>query len=82
LYNLYVAGKLQEAEKLQKQVAVAEWGFGKSGINGTKWVVGTKLGYPETSVDCRRPYPKYEDAKKRQWVLSQVSGLDSVEQSL
>lgn len=63
-------------------MAVAEWGFGKSGINGTKWVVAKKLGYPESSANCRRPYPKYADEEKKIWVLNQVSGLDPIEQSL
>ena len=82
LYNLYQSGKIEEAKTLQKLLAVAEWGFGKSGINGTKWVVAKKLGYPETSSNCRRPYPKYADEEKRKWVLDQVSGLDPIEQSL
>lgn len=59
-----------------------EWGFAKGGINGTKWVVAKKLGYPETSEDCRRPYPRYTDEEKRAWILKQVQVLDSVENSL
>lgn len=59
-----------------------EWGFAKGGINGTKWVVAKNLGYPETSADCRRPYPKYADEEKRAWILKQVEVLDSVEKSL
>ncbi|GAM90417.1 hypothetical protein ANO11243_084600 [Dothideomycetidae sp. 11243] len=82
LYNLYAAGKHDEASRLQIKLSVTEWGFGKGGINGTKWVVAKKRGYPETSADCRRPYPKYSSAEKKQWVLSQVSGLDDVEASL
>ncbi|KAK2752330.1 hypothetical protein FQN55_007370 [Onygenales sp. PD_40] len=82
LYNLYQSGKLEEAQVLQKKLAVAEWGFAKGGINGTKWVVAKKLGYPETSADCRRPYPKYSSEEKKQWVLNQVSNLDEIEQKL
>lgn len=82
LYNLYEAGKIKEAQALQIKLAVAEWGFGKSGINGTKWVVAKKLGYPETSADCRRPYPRYTSEERRKWVLNQVSCLDAVEQNL
>ncbi|KAK2812482.1 hypothetical protein FQN50_001483 [Emmonsiellopsis sp. PD_5] len=82
LYNLYQSGKLEEAQVLQKKLAVAEWGFAKGGINSTKWVVAKKLGYPETSADCRRPYPKYSSEEKKQWVLNQVSNLDEIEQKL
>lgn len=67
---------------LQKHVAVAELGFAKSGINGSKWVVAKKLGYPETSSDCRRPYPKYSNEEMKKWLLNQVSGLDPFEQRL
>jgi 4-hydroxy-2-oxoglutarate aldolase len=45
-------------------------------------VVAKKRGYPETSCDCRRPYPRYTDEEKRHWVLNQVSGLDELEASL
>lgn len=79
LYNLYKSGKFDDAQALQKEVAVAEWGFAKGGINGTKWVVAKKLGYPEESAHCRRPYPKYSNVEKKQWVLNKVAGLDLVE---
>ena len=79
LYNLYKSGNIEEAQALQKQLAIAEWGFGKSGINGTKWVVAKKLGYPEASSHCRRPYPLYAEAEKR-WLLNQIAVLDPIEQ--
>ncbi|RLL98521.1 hypothetical protein CFD26_107257 [Aspergillus turcosus] len=82
LYNLYQSGKMEEAQALQKKVAVAEWGFAKCGINGTKWVVAKKLGYPEDSAHCRRPYPKYSSEEKKTWLFNQVSTLDAVEQGL
>ncbi|KAF2176573.1 aldolase [Zopfia rhizophila CBS 207.26] len=82
LYNLYQAGKVQEASDLQIKLSVAEWGFGKGGINGTKYVVAHKRGYPETSSHCRRPYPRYESEERRKWVVNQVSGLDEIERSL
>jgi len=82
IYNLYQSGKLKEAEALQRQLAVSEWGFAKGGINGTKWVVAKKLGYPESSSDCRRPYPKYSGEEKKAWIVKQVSVLDVVEQKL
>lgn len=82
MYNLYQQGKHEEASALQIKLSVTEWGFGKGGINGTKWVVAKKLGYPEESADCRRPYPRYIDAEKRKWIVNQVSGLDKIEASL
>jgi 4-hydroxy-2-oxoglutarate aldolase len=82
MYNLYQQGKHAEASELQIKLSVTEWGFGKGGINGTKYVVGHKRGYPESSVDCRRPYPRYLDEEKRKWVVKQVSGLDEIEASL
>jgi 4-hydroxy-2-oxoglutarate aldolase len=82
MYNLYQAGKKDEASALQIQLSVTEWGFAKGGINGTKWAVASKRGYPTTSADCRRPYPKYADAEKQKWVVNQVSALDDIEVSL
>jgi 4-hydroxy-2-oxoglutarate aldolase len=64
MYSLYKQGKHDEATALQIKLSVTEWGFGKGGINGTKGVVAKKRGYPETSCDCRRPYPKYTDYPK------------------
>ncbi|OAL49329.1 dihydrodipicolinate synthetase family protein-like protein [Pyrenochaeta sp. DS3sAY3a] len=82
MYNLYQQGKHEEASALQIKLSVTEWGFGKGGINGTKYVVAHKRGYPESSSDCRRPYPRYADEEKRKWVVNQVSGLDEIEASL
>lgn len=82
IFNLYISGKRVEAEKLQIQLAVVEWGFGKGGINGTKWVVAKYLGYPEDSAWCRRPYPKFLDEEKRVWITKQVKGLEMVEKEL
>ncbi|KAI5468063.1 hypothetical protein BGZ63DRAFT_345710 [Mariannaea sp. PMI_226] len=82
IYDLYKAGKLQAAEAAQLELAKAEWGFGKGGINGTKWVVAKLRGYPLESCHCRRPYPKYSDESKQAWVLKVVEPLGAVEQGL
>lgn len=79
---MYKAGKTAEAEKLQLELAVSEWGFGAGGINGTKWVVAKSLGYPEESSWCRRPYPKFLSEEKRAWITKQVSNLKKTEDSL
>ncbi|KUL84756.1 hypothetical protein ZTR_07590 [Talaromyces verruculosus] len=82
IFNLYVAGKKAEAEELQIKLASVEWGFGKGGINGTKWVVGKFLGYPEESTWCRRPYPKFLDNGKREWIETTVKPLQKIEAAL
>ncbi|RAO71755.1 uncharacterized protein BHQ10_007767 [Talaromyces amestolkiae] len=82
IFNLYVAGKIAEAEELQIKLASVEWGFGKGGINGTKWVVGKFLGYPEESTWCRRPYPKFMDKGKREWIETTVKPLQEIEVAL
>ncbi|EAW10335.1 dihydrodipicolinate synthase family protein [Aspergillus clavatus NRRL 1] len=82
LYELYKAGKTQEATELQLQAATAEWAFAKGGINGSKWVVAKMLGYPETSAACRRPYPLFADASKQKWMLELAEKLKPVEEGL
>lgn len=82
LYNLWTSGKREEAEKLQVKLSVMEWGFGKGGINGTKWVVAKYLGYPELSSACRRPYPLFTDKSKQTWITSQVKCIEAIEKSL
>lgn len=82
IYDLYVAGKLKEAEAAQLELAKAEWGFGKGGINGTKWVVAKLRGYAEESCHCRRPYPKFEDKGKQAWITEVVGQLGAAEKAL
>ena len=82
IYNLWTQGKTKEAEAAQLQLARMEWGFAKGGINGTKWVVAQLRGYSLESSHCRRPYPKFVDAKKQAWVLDTVSLLKEQEQKL
>ncbi|KAF7563590.1 hypothetical protein G7046_g532 [Stylonectria norvegica] len=82
IYDLYISGKVGEAQAAQLKLAQIEWGFAKGGINGTKWVVAKLLGYPLESCDCRRPYPKYDDEKKQAWIKGAVEPLVKVEQSL
>lgn len=82
VYDLFHQGKLAEAASAQLKLAEVEWGFGKGGINGTKWVVAKFLGYPEASCHCRRPYPRFADPKKQGWIADVVRPLESVEASL
>jgi 4-hydroxy-2-oxoglutarate aldolase len=82
IYDRYLAGDLEGAQKLQYTLAVTELGFADGGINGTKWVVGELLGYPEKSRDCRRPYLQFDDRDMQHWILQQVRSLDDDESRL
>lgn len=82
IYELYKAGKIQEAEAAQFKLAQMEWGFGKGGINGTKWVVAKLRGYPLESCHCRRPYPQFTDVKKQAWIMEVVEPLNKIEMAL
>ncbi|KAG4428441.1 hypothetical protein IFR05_016079 [Cadophora sp. M221] len=82
LYNLSLSGDRKAAEKAQIELAAVEWGFAKGGINGTKWVVAQYLGYPESSCHTRRPYPKFLDAKKQEWIMGIMKPLEAKEVSL
>lgn len=73
---------MAEAKALQNQLALVEWGLAKFAINGTKWVVAERLGYPVTSAHCRRPYPQFTNDENKKWLLDRVSILDPVEQKL
>ena len=77
-----MAGRIQEAEDLQLELAKMEIGFGIGGINGTKWVVSKCRGYPMSSCDCRRPYPKYDNEEKQAWLISKVKLLSDIESRL
>ncbi|KAK2756001.1 hypothetical protein FQN54_005799 [Arachnomyces sp. PD_36] len=81
-FNLQSSGKLEEAEKLQLRIAVAELGLGKGGINGTKWVVAKFRGYPDSSAACRRPYPLYKDKGKQDMIVSRMKTLEDIEKAL
>ncbi|KAH7360342.1 hypothetical protein BKA65DRAFT_523382 [Rhexocercosporidium sp. MPI-PUGE-AT-0058] len=82
LYNLSIGDDRKAAERAQIELAAVEWGFAKGGINGTKWVVAQYLGYPESSCHTRRPYPKYLDPKKQEWIMGIMKPLEAKEVSL
>lgn len=82
IYDLFKAGRVDEATAAQLELAKMEWGFGKGGINGTKWVVAKLRGYEMGSCHCRRPYPRFDDEGKQAWILGVVEGLAGVEGGL
>lgn len=81
MFDLWNSGKVHEASRLQTEIAKTEIGFGRGGINGTKWVVAKLRGYPESSSHCRRPYPKFADEKKKAWVLGKIELCSQIEAS-
>lgn len=82
MYDLYKAGNVKQAEAAQLRLAQMEWGFSKSGINGTKWAVGKFLGYAPEKRHCRRPYPQFADESKQAWISSVVETLLADEKKL
>lgn len=82
IFDQYKAGNFEEAQRLQFELGNMELGFGDGGINGTKWVVSELLAYPETSRDCRRPYPRFTDKQKQKWILDTVTVLEGEEDKL
>lgn len=82
IYDLWNQGKTKEASALQLKLAQMEWGFGKGGINGTKWVVAKLQGYPLEKCHCRRPYPQYADEEKQKWIYGVCAPLGEEEARL
>lgn len=63
-------------------MAQPELGIGTSDVNGMKWIIAKERGYPETSADCRRPFPKFSDPEKRARVVRLVAPLLPIEEQL
>lgn len=82
IFELFREGKTKEAEQAQLELAKMEWGFGKGGINGTKFIVAKLRGYPLESSHCRRPYPRYESEEKKAWIEGVVRPLEALEKGI
>ncbi|KAH9429555.1 hypothetical protein MCOR02_009289 [Pyricularia oryzae] len=82
IFELFREGKTKEAEQAQLELAKMEWGFGKGGINGTKFIVAKLRGYPLESSHCRRPYPRYESEEKKAWIEGVVRPLEALEKDI
>ncbi|KAF5022845.1 hypothetical protein F66182_5078 [Fusarium sp. NRRL 66182] len=83
VYDLWKAGKMEEANRLQGLVAHAEWAC-KKGISNTKYgawhYFGRAIGIDkESSWQMRRPYQPL-DEKAKQWTVETLSVLADAEQ--
>lgn len=65
LFDLYAAGKMDEAKKLQALVAGADWVVIQGGVVGTKVACDEFFGY---GGEARRPLPKATAEQKKKWV--------------
>lgn len=82
IYDLFMAGQVAAATELQKKLTQPEWGIATSDVNGMKWITVKRRGYPESSVHCRRPFPKFVDAEKKDRVTRLTEPLVPVEELL
>lgn len=85
IYDLWAAGKLDEARALQDQVANSEWAC-KKGLSQTKygawWFVGRQLGLDnENMFVMRKPYLALKDDQKK-WSVETMGVLEATEKSL
>ncbi|CVK96662.1 related to dihydrodipicolinate synthetase [Fusarium mangiferae] len=85
VYDLWKAGKIDEANKLQGLVAHAEWAC-KKGISNTKYgawhFLGREIGLDnETAWHMRKPYQPLDD-KAKEWTVKTLSVLADAEKQL
>ena len=88
IYDLFVAGRLDEARTLQDTVAAAEWACKKS-LACTKYGAWEHVGRPYLGLgdsssrmfNMRRPYLELSDDLKR-WTLDTLKVLEEVEHAL
>ncbi|KAH7254349.1 uncharacterized protein BKA55DRAFT_567409 [Fusarium redolens] len=85
VYDLWKAGKIDEANKLQGLVAHAEWAC-KKGISNTKYgawhFLGREIGLDnESSWHMRKPYQPLDD-KAKEWTVKTLGVLADTEKQL
>lgn len=64
VYDLYAAGKVAEAQKMQAVVARGDWGVIAGGVSGTKSAMIGHFGYGGFS---RRPLPRPSKEEDQRW---------------
>jgi 4-hydroxy-2-oxoglutarate aldolase len=83
LYNLFQAGDLVEAQRLQGLVSRAEWAMGamgNTGMSGTKYAVEWVRGYKE-KVLPRAPLMECDEEVKA-WIRETMEDLTVHERKL
>jgi 4-hydroxy-2-oxoglutarate aldolase len=80
LYNLFQAGEIVEAQKLQGLVSRAEWAMGNTGMSGTKYAVEWVRQYKE-KVLPRAPLMECEEGVK-EWIRETMKDLTVYERNL
>lgn len=78
VWNLYVEGKKDEAEKLQKVLSKGDWVLTKAAIAGTKSAIQSYYGYGGYP---RRPLKRLDEAKTN-GIKEGVAGIMEIERSL
>jgi len=75
VYDLYAAGKIEEAQRIQAIVARGDWGVIAGGVTGTKSALETYFGY---GGFARRPLPKpsKEDTARYAEMLKEAIELE------
>ncbi|WWD17988.1 hypothetical protein CI109_102434 [Kwoniella shandongensis] len=63
-FELAKAGKLEEALEYAGAISTAEWGMGKGGILGTKWMVQWANNYAPTAALARKPLASCPESTK------------------
>lgn len=80
LFNLFEAGRLEEAQKLQGVLSRAEWAMGRTGMNGTKYAVEWVRGF-KTKVLPRAPLLECDGGTK-EWIRETLEELTVYERKL
>jgi dihydrodipicolinate synthase/N-acetylneuraminate lyase len=80
LFDLFQSGNFSEAQKLQGIISRAEWGMGKTGMNGTKYAVEWFRGYKE-KVLPRAPLMECTEETKT-WIRDIMKELTIYENKL
>ena len=62
VYELYAAGKIAEAQRVQAMVAHGDWAVIAGGVTGTKAALQMYFGY---GGHARRPLPRADDEGRR-----------------
>lgn len=80
LYNLFQAGDVVEAQRLQGLVSMAEWAMGNTGMSGTKHAVEWVRGFKEKVLPRALLMECEEEVKT--WIRETMEDLTIYERKL